>query len=89
MSIHAAGGPLTPGGVQGTRDSTPGAARWQLEDAFGAKRGPERAQVGATQLRCQQNTDGGARRPGNDSTVPPAERNPVRAPEGSPAGAGG
>lgn len=63
MSVHAAGGPLTPGGVQGTRDSMPGAARWQLEDAFGAKRGPERAQVGATQLRCQQNTDAGSASP--------------------------
>ena len=52
--------PADPRRRRGNPRLHPLAARWQLEDAFGATRGPGHAQVGTTQLRCQQNTDAGS-----------------------------
>ena len=112
MSVRAAGGPLTPGGVEGTRDSIP----WLRGGSWRTRSEPREAQDThkSAQPSCAASRilTRGARRPGNDSTPPrpaggtvigylphglahrtqssrPYLRALVRAPEGSPAGAGG
>ena len=77
MSVQAAGGPLTPGGVEGTCDSIP----WLRGGRWRTRSEPREAQNAHKSAQPSCAASGiptrGLRRSGNDSAPPPPAGDPV------------